>query len=383
MTLAVLRTLWHLLRDFHGRIYRLTGYIAVYELLKLVPAGVLALVIDTVIMFDASKLPFLLVMLVVLFVASMIVSMIDIHIAYESSVIDFESGASLLRQVAEKLLRLPIGYHEQYNTGRTVHTLHRGVDRLGELIFFTGREVVPTLLQLILTTIILFWIGLIPALVFIAFLPVFFLIIHRYGKRVQPIRQEYHEQMTAAAGHIGERIMNIRTVQDYAMETRELGRYSSILGDFVRLGKKRMDYHRSYFLVRDTVMNIARVVIMGTGIWLVAHGSMTPGVLVFFITLTEKANLSLFRISSVYDRAGDSAEGISAMVRLFEEEEAITEKPDAIPVTTLEGRIHFRDVTFAYVKGKTILEHVTFDVPPKTMLENRFAFHIRERHIAE
>ncbi|NOS66856.1 MAG: ATP-binding cassette domain-containing protein, partial [Candidatus Peribacteraceae bacterium] len=66
--------------------------------------------------------------------------------------------------------------------------------------------------------------------------------------------------------------------------------------------------------------------------------------------------------------AGDSAEGISAMVRLFEEEEAITEKPDEIPVTTLEGRIHFRDVTFAYVKGKTILEHVTFDVPPKTML---------------
>src|SRR3989338_3443538 len=148
MTLAVLRTLWHLLRDFHTRMYRLVGYIAIYELLKLVPAAVLAFVIDSVITFDAARLPFILFLLVILFVASMIVSALDIHIAYQSSMIDFESGASLLRQVAEKLLRLPIGYHEQYNTGRTVHTLHRGVDRLGELIFFTGREVLPTLVQL-------------------------------------------------------------------------------------------------------------------------------------------------------------------------------------------------------------------------------------------
>ncbi len=368
MEWKIFRTLWQLLKKFHSRIYRMLVYIVFYELLKLIPAAVLALVINAVIGFEASQIPFLIVLLSVLFVGSMIVSWLDIRLAYEASMIDFEAQSSLLKQVAEKLLRLPIGYHEQYNTGRTVHMLHRGVDRFGELLFFTTRELVPTCAQLVLTTAILLWIGIIPGLVFIAFLPLFLYIIHGYGKHVQPLRQEYHEQMNTAAGHIGERIMNIRTVQDYAVEKRELHRYGDILRDFVRLGRRRMDYHRIYFLYRDTVMNIARLAIMGLGVWMVAHGQMTAGVLVFFITLTEKANLSLFRIANIYDRAGDSMEGISAMVRLFEEEGAIVEKSDAVPVTHLNGAVAFRNVSFAYPNGKPVLDNISIDIPPQTML---------------
>ena len=368
MTFSVFKTLWHLLRDFHGRVYRLIVAIIFYELLKLVPAGVLALVIDAVIGFTPDKIPFLIGLLAALFVASMIVSILDTHIAYQSSMIDFESSASILRQVAEKLLRLPIGYHEQFNTGRTVHTLHRGVDRMGELIFFTGREVLPTLTQIVITTIIVLWIGLLPGLLFVAFVPVFLVLIHAYGRRVQPLRQEYHEQMNAAAGLIGERIMNIRTVQEYAVENRELNRYGDILRSFVALGRKRMNYHSVYFVARDTVMNIARVAIMALGVWLVAQGRMTPGVLVFFITLTEKANLSLFRISNIYDRAGDSVEGISAMVRLFDEEESIVEKPHPVAVSSLHGQITFDNVTFSYAEGKPVLEQISFDLPPRKML---------------
>lgn len=368
MSLSIFRTLWHLLRDFHTRMYRLFGVIVIYELLKLAPAAVLAFVIDAVITFDPSKILTIGLLVAALFVSSMIVSWLDICIAYESSMMEFEAEASLLRQVANKLLRLPIGYHERFNTGRTLHTLHRGVDRMGELLFFTCRELIPTLTQLALTTVIILWVGVIPALIFVLFLPVFFLLIHRYGTRVQPIRQKYHELMNTAAGFMGERIMNIRTVQDYAVERRELDSYSGVLGDFVQLGRKRMNFHRRYFLFRDTVMNIARVAIMGAGVWLVAHGQMTPGILVFFITLTEKANLALFRVSNIYDRAGDSMEGISAMVTLFEEEETITEKSDAIPIVRADGGIAFRNVSFSYAEGKPVLEDISFDVPARSML---------------
>lgn len=368
MDWMLVKTLWHLLRDFHGRIYRLIVVIVFYELLKLVPAAVLAIMIDSLITFDPAQVPYLLSLIIGLFIASMIVSWLDIHIAYEATMIDFEADTSLLKQAARKLMRLPIGYHERFNTGRTVHMLHQGVGYLGELIFFTGRELLPSAIQLVLTTIVLLWIGVIPGLLFVAFLPIFFFIIHRYGKTVQPLRHEYHNEMNRAAGRIGERVMNIRTVQDYAVEKRELERYGEILANYLRLGKKRMKYHTSYFLYRDTVLNVARIAIMGLGVWLVAKGHMTPGILVLFITLTEKANLSLFRVATIYDRAGDSLEGISTMVRLFQEEETIKEKPDAKPVTTLEGRIEFRDVTFAYTTGKPVLEHVSFDVPPKKML---------------
>jgi ABC-type multidrug transport system fused ATPase/permease subunit len=298
----------------------------------------------------------------------MIVSWLDMHIAYEATMIDFESSTSLLKQVAHKLLHLPINFHEKYNTARTVHTLHRGVDHVGELVFFIGRDLLPTVVQLILTIGILLWIGVIPSLTFIAFLPPLFYIIHQYGKKVQPLRHGYHKEMTRAAGHIGERIMNIRTVQDYAVEPRELQGYGTILARYLVLGRKRMKGHTWYLLYRDTVLNIARITTMGFGVWLVATSRMTPGILVLFITLTEKANVALFRMATVYDRAGDSMEGISAMVKLFEEKESITEKPNARHANNIEGSISFNDVSFAYTEGKPVLKDVSFSVPPKTML---------------
>lgn len=368
MDFHTLVTVWRLLADFHTRVYRLMIVIIFYELLKLVPAAVLAVMIDALIAFDPAQMPLLALLIGGLFLASMIVSWLDTHIAYEATMIDFESSTSLLRQVARKLLQLPINYHEKYNTARTVHTLHRGVDHLGELVFFVGRDLLPTVVQLLLTIGILLWIGLVPSIAFIAFLPPLFFIIHRYGKKVQPLRHEYHEEMTRAAGHIGERIMNIRTVQDYAVEPRELRGYGAILGRYVDLGRKRMKNHTKYLFFRDTILNVARITTMGLGVWLVATGHMTPGILVLFITLTEKANVALFRVATVYDRAGDSMEGISAMIRLFEEKESIIEKPNARSVEHLNGSIEFRDVTFAYESGKPVLSHLSCTVAPKTML---------------
>src|SRR3989338_7216054 len=130
MLTSTIITLWRLLHTFHRRVYKLMGFIVFYELLKLAPAAVLAIVIDSLIEFNVSQIPFLALLTGALFITSMIVSWLDIHITYEASMIDFEAEVSLLKQVADKLLRLPIGYHESHNTSRTVHTLHRGVDRL-------------------------------------------------------------------------------------------------------------------------------------------------------------------------------------------------------------------------------------------------------------
>lgn len=361
-------TLWHLLRDFHPRVYRQLAWIVLYELLKLAPAAVLAVVIDTLVSFDPSEIVFLASLVAALLGISTLVSLLDIHIIYESSMIDFECERVLLRTVSEKLMRLSIGYHEGRNTGRTVYILHRGVGQLGDLIFIAGRELIPTFTQLLLTTIVLLWVGWLPGLVFMSFLPFFLLFIHRYGKRVQPLRRLYHERIETAAGLMGERVMNVRTVQDMGVEAREITTYDGILREFVLFGSKRLSFMQRSFFARDSIMNLARVAVMGTGIWMVYTQTMTPGVLVFFITLTEKALLALFRITNVYDRAADSAEGVARLAEVLAEPETIIESPLPTPVNTLKGDICFQNVTFTYGAGRNILSDLSFRVEPKTML---------------
>ncbi len=361
--------LWRHLKDFHRRIYVLLVTIVFYEILKLAPAAVLALVIDIIVDFNTASLSNLGWLLVALFGISMIVSLLDLIIEYQSMVrIDFPIVAELLNKTASKLMRLSLEYHEKHNSGRQVHVLQRGVQQFSELMYFFCKEIAPTIMQLLITTIVLLWVNWIAGLTFVFFLPIFGIIIHFYGKKVQPLRQGYHEQMDEAAGYIGERVANVRTVQDYAVEKRELGGYSGILSEWQRLGTKRMDFHRKFYLLRDTVMNLSRVVTMGVGIWLVYRGDMTPGLLVFFITLAERADIALFRLTNVYNRAADSMESIRRLLNLFEEEEAITEKDHPLPAENLTGTIAFDTVTFGYQDGPAVLHDVSFEVPEKKML---------------
>ncbi len=362
-------SLWHHVEEFHKKAYALLVFIVFYELLKLAPAAVLAIIIDTIIAFEPSALPKIGWLLVTLFVVSMVVSLLDILIEHQSTVqIDFPMEMHLLRKTADKLLRLSLEYHERNNSSKQVHVLHRGVNQLSELVYHACKDIGPTVVQLIVTTIVLLCVNWIAGLTFIAFIPLFIFVIHRYGKRVQPLRQSYHEIMDDAAGFIGERVGNVRTIQDYAVEQRELLSYKDMLAQWLHLATKRMDFHRTYFLYRDTIMNVSRIFIMGVGVWLVLQGEMTAGVLVFFITLSEKANLALFRLTNVYNRAGDSMESVRRLIALFDQEETITQKEDALHVQTLQGDVSFTDVTFAYNDGKNVLHNVSFDVPKKKML---------------
>ncbi len=365
---SVVRKLWHILSRFHRRVYGLTATIVLCELLKLVPAAVLAAVIDTIMNFSENQVPVLLSMIGVLFIASAIVSVLDIRIEYQAANLGFDSEVFLLQSVSKKLLSLPLGYHERNNTGSVVHILHRGTEQLVELIYFSGKEMLPTLIQLMLTLCVLIWIGWLPALVFFVFIPLFVSLIHLYGIRVQPLRHGYHEKMDQAAGRIGERVMHVRTVQDFAVERRELDVYDGLLGEYIRLQRKRMQFQYKYFGVRDMALNIARAVIMGTGVYMVMKGSLTPGLLVFFITLTEKANLSLFRLANLYNRSADSMEAISRLINVMEEKEHIHELPKAKTLKKAKGDIEFKSVSFAYGKGNDVLQNVSFTAKPKQMV---------------
>lgn len=58
---------------------------------------------------------------------------------------------------------------------------------------------------------------------------------------------------------------------------------------------------------------------------------------------------------------------IAYLERIFEtldEPATIADKPNAQDIGDITGEVKFDDVTFSYEQGKTVLEHISFDVKP-------------------
>jgi ABC-type bacteriocin/lantibiotic exporter with double-glycine peptidase domain len=101
----------------------------------------------------------------------------------------------------------------------------------------------------------------------------------------------------------------------------------------------------------------------------VMSGELTIGALVAFNTLVAMANGPIATVLSTWDNLQ------VAKVRLRRLDDVLQQEPEQgtdhsrlVPVTTLEGRISFRNVGFRYggPESPRILDDITFDVAPNT-----------------
>jgi ATP-binding cassette, subfamily B, bacterial len=91
---------------------------------------------------------------------------------------------------------------------------------------------------------------------------------------------------------------------------------------------------------------------------------MTPGDLLIFTSYTQsmyKPVRNLARLSNKYSKASVSAERLGEILEVGPE---ITDAPDAIEASGLEGEVAFENVSFDYGDGKDVLEDISFAVHP-------------------
>jgi len=271
----------------------------------------------------------------------------------------------ILRKTQKKLLEMHLGYHETFSTGTQVSKIVKGVHRLTELIWFTFEEFIPTSVQLVITLALLFNEQWILAGVFALFTPIIIGITLYEGRKVQPLRQQYHRKFDEAVGELGESVFNIATVKDYVQEKEQFQRFDGLLKNYVEGSNRRFEFSHHILLWRDLAITFGRICTLGLAAYLVLKGTLSPGSLVLAYSLTERAFLGTQRMGRLYSFLGDAMESINRLIHLLQEKPAITNLSDALPVKHLQGEITFQEVGFSYNEGKEVIHDFNLHIKPK------------------
>jgi ABC-type multidrug transport system fused ATPase/permease subunit len=88
------------------------------------------------------------------------------------------------------------------------------------------------------------------------------------------------------------------------------------------------------------------------GVYFVYRGALSVGTLIFAFTLSEKAYISLYRLSRFYDRMEEGREGVNRLLKLFNSETAIINKKNGYKPKKIQGEIKFAGVAFYYGDNK-------------------------------
>ena len=355
--------IWKLLEPSRAQIKRLLILILFLEGVQLVGPYLLKMVIDKLTVFDMAQLGMIVLLVVFMFLINEATSLLNYLADKKIFKILVDVKAYISNNALHKMVFLDLGYHEKENTGNKVIKINRGVDKVENLFGNFFWEVAPTVFQVALTTVTLFWVNWVFGVVVLIFVPAFILLTLKVNKLVFPFRTKRFDDEEVSAGLMTQAIININTVKSFVQEMREYKTFQRSTQNVKDSVMKEFGHILKYNLARNLVIDLGRGFVLLFGIYLVIRGSITVGSLVFVYTISEKALISLFRISRLYDRIMESADAVERLYDLSLEEPQIKNPARGKKPKELEGFIEFRNVNYTYRESNAkALDDVSFKI---------------------
>lgn len=357
--------IFKLLKPSHRHMAGLVSLIVIIEGVRLIGPFILKLIIDLITKFSPTEIPRLLILVGAMFAANQSTSLLGFLEDRKIFRLLIDVEKYLSNNAFSKMVSLSLGYHEKENTGNKITKIQRGVGKIEDLLGSFFWDVAPTFIQIIFTTTILYTVDWRFGLVVSIFAPIFLGLTIQVNKDVYPFRKARYNMEEEASGAMAQAIININAVKSFVQEDREIGFFAKVRQ---RIGKQvwfEFGKIMRQNLKRIFVIDFGRAMIILSGIYLIAHGKITIGTMVFVYTISEKSLLSLFRVSRLYDRIMESADAVDRLYFLELEESEIVNAENGLKPKKLVGEIEFKQVDFSYKDSNLkALDNASFKIKP-------------------
>jgi subfamily B ATP-binding cassette protein MsbA len=283
-------------------------------------------------------------------------------------------GARILRDLRGRLFDHLVGLTPEFYETRRVGEL---LSRLGSDLTVVQRAVtgqipggIQSALAFVGTLVLLLVLHTRLTLLALAVIPPVILLAVFYGRRLEKFATRVQDALADTASVAEEALTGLRTVQTFARERYETGRYRQRLADLFRLELSKFRLEGVFIGLLQFAGFSAFAVVLWYGGRLIARGDLTPGELTSFLLYTFSIAATVGTLAGLY--AGyTELRGASARVfQLLDTPPALADPPDHQPLGRPHGRVELCDVGFAYPSsdGRLALDGVTLRVEPGEMV---------------
>jgi len=267
-------------------------------------------------------------------------------------------------KVFEHLHALSLRFHLERQTGGISRDIERGAAGIRFLLNFMLFNILPTLLEIGLVTVILLvrydaWFAIITLATLVTYI-VFTLVVTEWR---MIFRRTMNEMDSKANTRAIDSLLNYETVKYFNNEAWEAARYDETLQKWEKAAIRNQ--------TSLSLLNVGQGAIIAAGVAGlmilasrgVISGAMTIGDLVLVNAFLIQLYMPMHFLGFVYREIRHSLADMERMFSLLEEHEEVSDKPDAAVLPVTGGTIRFERVEFGYNRNRQILHDVSFDVP--------------------
>lgn len=309
----------------------------------------------------------LLVMMVIL-VALLVVQAI---VQYLHTYLSGWLGQVVIRDIRVKLFRhlqrLKLQFFDKTPIGRLVTRNVSDIETLSQVFSQGLAAIVGDVLQLIVILGVMFYTDWKLTLVSLSTLPFLIISTYVFKEKVKASFNEVRNAVSNLNAFVQEHITGMNIIQIFNSEQREYKKFEEINKEHLKANLRSVMYYSVYFPVAEVIQAAGIGLVVWYGAGQVIQQEVTLGILIAFIMYIQM----FFRpIRMIADRFNTLQMGIVSSNRIFDlldNKDNIADTGHHAP-TTIEGKVKFDNVWFAYTAEDYVLKGISFEAKQGEMV---------------
>jgi ATP-binding cassette subfamily B protein len=264
-----------------------------------------------------------------------------------------EMVLSLRKQVYSHLQKLGIDYFAKAQTGDLTYRLTEDIDRIGEIVDKISHQFIACLLQLIAIPIYMLYLNWTLTLASMILAPLMAWLIGQFGDRLLTLSRKSQNQVSNLASLLTEAFGGIRVTQAFAAQDYEVDRFVEE-AEQNRKAKYRAERLKAIqYPVVGFLEAISIMLLFLIGGWQISQGYLTGQAFVSYLTAVALLLHPIDLVTSQYNEFKQAEASVDRIFELMAIAPTLKERPNAIVLPPITGKIEYRDIVFSYESNKS------------------------------
>ena len=305
-------------------------------------------------------------------VAVILIALLTAATSYFSTVSLALAGSRILSRVRNDLFahlqRLSLRFHSQAKSGDLTMRLINDIGMLREAVITALMPMLANIFILLGMFGMMLYLNWQLTSVALLAIPLMWWSTTRASRKIHEVSRAQRKREGSLASKAAEYIASIRTVQSLSLEGETI---RSFAGDDAASRQQNVQSKRlSAGLERkvDVIVAMITALVLLNGAHSVLKGSMTTGDLIIFMSYLNNSFRPVREYAKYAGRLSKALAAGERVVNLLDEEPEIKDKPNALVVSKLLGKIQFNQVCFSYEtddgKSYPVLKGMNFTIRP-------------------
>jgi len=271
----------------------------------------------------------------------------------------------LRNELYAKIQRLSFSYHDRNQTGQL---MVRATDDVEKVRAFIGQGMLMAIQAVVLLTgtlIILFLTNVRLTLIVLPILPVALFMFMLFGKITQPLFTEVQRRLSRLNTILQENLAGIKVIKAFAREPEQTRRFETAADSYMEQQIKVARIFSFLFPIVFLVANLGQAAVIYFGGKQLIFGTLSFGEWQKFSLYLVYIFFPLGQLGFIISQMSQASASAKRVFDILDARNDVVDKPDAIDLPPIEGRVTFDDVSFRYFSNSEwVLRHVDFEAQP-------------------